>query len=420
MILSYKVRLEPNNKQAQKFKQFAGAARYAYNWAIAKEIEAYELGLGFINETDLRKDFTQHKKSAIWLYNVSNDVIKQAIRDAVIAFKNFFKKKADFPQFKSKKKTKPSFYQDVFKLKVTDTHIKIEKISDSKKINKQKLNWIKLSERNRIPVTNNKYKNPRITFDGIHWYISISTEMSNKQTKPSNKGIGIDLGIKNLAICSNGQYYPNINKSICVKKLEKRLHRKRRQISKKYEKNKKGQQYVKTNNIIKSEKNILKLNHKLTNIRNNYIHQVINDIIKREPSFIVLEDLNISGMLKNKHLSKSTQQQNLYKFRNILAYKAEQNNIKLIIADRFYPSSKTCSSCGNINHNLKLSERTFICNNCKIKLDRDYNASLNLYHLGNTVSLAGINACGVLYQTKVAKAKSDTMKQESNIKSIYN
>ena len=152
MILSYKTRLEPNNKQAQKFKQFAGAARYAYNWALAKEKESYELGNGFIGENELRKIFTRHKKDADWLYGISSDVTKQAIRDAATAFSNFFKGRAEFPQFKTKKNSRLAFYQDVFKFKTTDTHIRLEKISDSKKENKQKINWIKVSEKGRIPT----------------------------------------------------------------------------------------------------------------------------------------------------------------------------------------------------------------------------------------------------------------------------
>ena len=415
MILSYKTRLEPNNKQAQKFRQFAGAARYAYNWAIAKEKEAYELGDGFISEIELRRIFTRHKEETDWLYTISNDVTKQAIKDAATAFLNFFRGNAEFPQFKTKKKSRPAFYQDVFKFKATDTHIRIEKISDNTRKNRQKINWIKVSEKERIPLLASGYKNPRITFDGIHWYASVGVEVADKPVEPLTDGIGIDLGIKDLAVCSDKNTYKNINKTDRVRRLEKRRRRKQREISRKYLMNKNGEKYVKTNNIVKAELTLLKLNHKLTSIRKNYIHQVTNEIINRKPKFIVLEDLNVKGMMKNKHLAKAVQQQSLAEFARILEYKAKQNNIKIIYADRFYPSSKTCSCCGAIKHDLKLKDRIFKCNSCGLVIDRDYNASLNLYLYGiRTASSAGIYVCGVSHQTAVASAKQGTMKQKLN------
>lgn len=415
MILSYKTRLEPNNKQAQKFKQFAGAARYAYNWAIAKEKEAYELGNSFIGENELRRIFTRHKEEANWLYTISNDVTKQAIKDAATAFSNFFKGNADFPKFKTKKKSRPTFYQDVFKFKATDTHIRVEKISDNNKKNKQKINWIKVSEKGRIPLLASGYKNPRITFDGIHWYASVGVEVPEKPTEPLNDGIGIDLGVKDLAICSDKHTYKNINKTDRVRRLEKQRRRKQREISRKYEKNKDGDEYVKTKNIVKAELALLKLNHKLTDIRKNYIHQVTNEIISRKPRFIVLENLNVKGMMKNRHLSKAIQQQSLAEFAKMLEYKAKQNNIEVIYVDRFFPSSKTCSCCGAIKHDLKLKDRIFRCNSCGLVIDRDFNASLNLYLYGiRTASSAGIYVCGVLHQTAVVSTKRDTKKQKLN------
>jgi len=384
MILSYKTRLEPNNKQAQKFKQFAGAARYAYNWAITKEKEAYELGNGFIGEMELRRIFTRHKEEADWLYDISNDVTKQAIKDAVTAFSNFFKGRAKFPQFKTKRKSRPAFYQDVFKFKATNTHIRVEKISDSNKKNKQKINWIKVSEKRRIPIISKGYQNPRITFDGIHWYASVGVEVPDKPTEPLNDGIGIDLGIKDLAVCSDKNTYKNINKTDRVRRLEKQRRRKQREISRKYLMNKDGEKYVKTNNIIKAELALLKLNHKLTNIRRNYIHQVTNEIISRKPRFIVLEDLNVKDVMKNRHLSEAIQQQGLYEFRRQIEYKAKWNNIPVIIADRFFPSSKMCSCCGRIKKDLKLSDRIYKCE-CGNIINRDFQASLNLKKYGENV-----------------------------------
>lgn len=395
--------------------QFAGAARYAYNWAIDRERGAYESGNCFINDNELRKLFTKHKADNDWLYTISSNVTAQAIKDAAIAFTKFFKKQANFPKYKSRKNSRPAFYQDGFKLKLSETHIKLEKISDSKRTNKQKLNWIKLSEKSRIPLVEN-YLNPRVTLDGLHWYVSVGVEHPDDSVRvPTKDGIGIDLGIKELAVCSDGHTYGNINRTDRIKRLEKAKRRKQRQISRKYLMNKQGDKYVETKNIVKAELALLKLNHKLTNIRNDYIHKITTDIVKREPSFIVIEDLKVSGMLKNKHLSKAVQQQNFYKFREILTYKAERAGIKIIVADQFYPSSKTCSHCGAIKSDLKLSDRTFKCNECGLEIDRDLNASLNLCRLGcSTVSLTGINVCGVPHQTGVAKAKQGTMKQKTN------
>ena len=231
-----------------------------------------------------------------------------------------------------------------------------------------------------------------------------------------NDGVGIDLGIKDLAVCSDKNTYKNINKTDRIKRLEKQKRRKQREISRKYLMNKDGEKYVKTKNIVKAELALLKLNHKLTNIRKNYIHQVTNEIINRKPKFIVLEDLNVQGMMKNKHLAKAIQQQSLAEFAKILEYKAKQNNIEVIYADRFYPSSKTCSCCGAIKHDLKLKDRIFKCDSCGLVIDRDYNASLNLYLYGIcTASSVGIYVCGVSHQTEVASAEQGTMKQKLNI-----
>lgn len=386
MIKSIKVMLLPNNKQNTKMFQYSNTARFAYNWAIAREQENYKTGGKFISDNDLRKEFTQLKKQEEyqWLNEVSNNVTKQAIKDACNTYKRFFKGQCKYPKFKSRKKSTPSFYQDNVKIKFSETHIKVEGFSVSKKQNKQKLNWIKLAERNRVPM-NSKYTNPRTTYDGLNWWISIGVEYDDTITLPSNNGVGIDLGIKDLAICSDGNIYKNINKTSRVKKLKKKQRRLQRQVSRKYLLNKKGESYCKTSNIIKSEKQLLKVSRRLTNIRHNYLHQTTSEIINRKPMFIVLEDLNVKGIMKNKHLSKAIQEQCLYEFNRQIQYKSSWNNIKFIEADRFFPSSKLCSSCGCINKNLKLSDRTYICPNCSNVIDRDYQASLNLKQYGENV-----------------------------------
>ena len=237
MIRSIKVRLNPNNKQLTKLFQYAGSARFAYNWAIDREEENHKQGNQFLQDNDLRKEFTQLKKlqEYKWLNEISNNVTKQAIKDACSAYKNFFKGQSKFPKFKSRKHSTPSFYQDNVKIQFTETHVKVEAFSMSKKQNKQKLNWIKLYEKRKIP-TDCKYMNPRFTYDGLYWYVSVSIEVDDntKNTPPLNEGIGIDLGIKDLAVCSDGNTYKNINKNQKVKKLEKKKRRLQRSVSRKY------------------------------------------------------------------------------------------------------------------------------------------------------------------------------------------
>lgn len=384
MIKSIKVRLRPNNKQLTRLFHYANCTRFAYNWAIHREQENYNRGNKFLSDYELRKEFTQlkHQKHD-WLKNVSNNVPKQAIKDACNAYKRFFKGQSRYPKFKSKKRSKPSFYQDTNKIQFTDTHVRVEGFSMNRKRNKQQLNWIRLCEKGRIP-TNCKYMNPRFTYDGLYWYVSVSIEVPDTTDTNTNDGVGIDLGIKDLAICSDGNKYPNINKTPRVKKLEKRKRRLQRSISRRYESNKKGSSYCKTRNIIKRHKGFLKVSKRLTNIRHNYLHQTTSEIIKRKPSFICVEDLNVSGMMKNKHLSKAIQQQSFYEFRRQIQYKSEWNNIPVIIADRFFPSSKLCSCCGVIKKDLKLSDRIYRCD-CGNVIDRDYQASLNLKQYGENV-----------------------------------
>ena len=385
MIKTIRVMLIPNNRQRSKLFQYANTARFAYNWALAKEQENYKNGGKFLSDVDLRKEFTKMKQTQeyIWLNTISNNVTKQAIKDACDAYKKFFKGLAKFPKFKSRKKTTPSFYQDNVKIQFSDTHVKVEGFAISKKKNKQKLNWIRLAEHNRIP-TNCKYSNPRIKFDGLNWWITVGVEYPDSITTPQNEGVGIDLGIKDLVICSDGNKHKNINKHHEIKQLEKKKRRLQRSISRSYEKNKKGKEYCKTNNVIKKEKLLLKTTHRLTNIRQNYLHQITSEIVKREPSFICLEDLNVNGMMKNKHLSKAVQEQCFYEFRRQIEYKAAWNNIPVIVADRFFPSSKLCSCCGAVKKDLKLSDRIYKCE-CGNVIDRDYQAALNLKIYGENV-----------------------------------
>lgn len=365
MILAKKVRLYPTKEQEEKLWQSVGTARFIYNWTLAKQEENYRNGGKFISNNVLRKEITQLKKTELtWLNEVSNNVAKQAVKDACNSYKRFFKGLSGKPKFKSKKRSKKSFYNDNGKLKVKKGNL----------VNIEKVGWIKTNEQLAIGV---KYSNPRISYDNKYWYLSVGIEQEEIQEELTEVSLGIDLGLKNLAICSDGTIYKNINKTHMVRKIEKKLKKLQRQVSKKYEKNKKGKEYVKTKNIIKLEKQIQQTHRRLANIRNNYLHQTTTSIVKTKPYRIVIEDLAVSNMMKNKHLSDAIRKQGFYEFRRQLEYKCKFRGIELIIADRFYPSSKTCSQCGEIKKDLKLSDRVYKCS-CGLTIDRDLNASINL------------------------------------------
>ena len=369
MILAKKIRLKPTNEQEQQLWKSVGTSRWTYNWTLGRQKENYEKGNKFLSDNELRKEITQLKKQEEfkWLNEVSNNIPKQAVKDACDAYKKFFKGQSKFPKFKSRKKSKPSFYNDNVKLKVKTKTVLIEKVG-----------WIKTSE--QLPI-DAKYKNPRVSFDGKYWYLSVGIEEEIKQPELTNEVIGIDLGLKELAICSDGQVFKNINKTKEVRKIEKRLRRLQRSVSRKYENNKEGIRFVKTCNIIKIEKKIRILHRKLANIRNNHAHQTTNAIVKTKPCAIVMEDLNVTGMMKNKHLSKAIAKQCFHEFKRQIDYKCEKNRIAFIQVNRFFPSSKLCSSCGQVKRNLKLSDRTYNCD-CGLTMDRDMNAAMNLSNYG--------------------------------------
>lgn len=365
MILSKKVRLYPSELQEQKLLQSVGTTRFIYNWTLAKQEENYKNGGKFISDSELRKEISQLKKTELsWLKEVSNNVAKQSVKDACDSYKRFFKGVSDKPRFKSRRKSKKSFYNDNCKLKV----------KEGKLVNIEKVGWIKTNEQLPIGV---KYSDPRISYDNKYWYISVGIEQEEIKEELTDVSLGIDLGLKDLAICSNGEVYKNINKTNVVRKIEKRLKRLQKQVSRKYEQNKKGKELVKTKNIIKLEKQIQQVHRRLANIRNNYLHQTTTNIVKTKPYRVVIEDLAVSNMMKNKHLSKAISKQSFYEFKRQIEYKCKFRGIELVIADRFYPSSKTCSQCGEINKDLKLKDRVYNCS-CGLSIDRDLNASINL------------------------------------------
>ena len=372
MIKSLKIRLLPTKEQELLMLKSIGCSRFVYNWALGKCNERYKNNEKY-SISDIRKEFTQLKKEEDfkWLNEVSNTTMVESMRNLDKAFKVFFKKKAKYPKFKSKRKSSKSFYVRYDRLCFKDNMCNIEKIG-------------KVRFKTNYDIPKCKYSNPYCSFDGKYWYLSFGCEQNESQVELNEKlSIGVDLGIKDLAICSNDIIIKNINKSIVVRKLEKRLKRLQRQISRKYDSLKnnktfsKGEKLIKTQNIIKLERKIKLIYRRLKNIRNNHIHQATNKIIKCHPYRIVMEDLNVSGMMKNKHLSKAIAEQCFYEFIRQMEYKCEFNGIKFVQADRFYPSSKTCSCCGSIKKDLKLKDRVYKCN-CGLSIDRDLNASINL------------------------------------------
>ena len=362
MILGMKIRLYPTKEQERLLWKSVGTARYMYNWTIARQEENYRNGGKFISAYELKKEIKPLKNGKLpWLKEVSNKAASEAVIDACKAYERFFKGKSNKPKFKSRKRSKLSYY--VYNLRVEDKVVKIEKIGS-----------IKIKEQIPKGAT---YHNPRISYDNKYWYLAVGIEREPIKEKLTDVSLGIDLGIKELAVCSDGKIYKNINKTHRVKKIEKRLKRLQRKASRKYEKNKQGKKYNKTKNITKLETKIKRIHRRLANIRNNHLHQTTTSIVKTKPYRVVIEDLNVKGMMKNKNLSDAVRKQCFYEFKRQLEYKCKFRGIEIIIADRFYPSSKTCSKCGKIKNDLRLKDRVYRCD-CGLEIDRDLNAAINL------------------------------------------
>jgi len=372
MIRSYKIRLFPSQEQEQLLWKHINASHFVWNFGISYQMNRYKNNEKHLSGYDLRKVFANLKQQEeyIWLKEISSHTIGEVCLDLDNAYKRFFKKQNGYPKFKKKNKCKNSFpvRQDTFYFK--NNYVIIEKIGK-----------VKYQTNYNLPQGRNlmgKFTDPRIKYKNNKWILCFGIEC-NKQTQIlTNNSMGIDLGVKDLAIISCGnefKVFKNINKTKYIKNINKHLKHAQRRISKKYNTN---GNWDKSNNILKTEKRVKQLYNKLSNIRNNYIHQITRQLINLLPYRVVMEDLNISGMMKNKHLSKAIQEQCFYEFIRQMKYKCEEYGIEFVQADRWYPSSKTCSNCGFIKKDLKLSDRVFICPECGFEIDRDKNASLNL------------------------------------------
>lgn len=375
MIISYKTEINPTEEQIHKINQTIGTCRYIYNFYIATQKERYENGEKFQSAIDFSKwlnnEYLPHHTEYSWIKEVSSKSVRRSIDNAYGAFLKFFKKQSKFPRFKKKGKSDTKMY-------FVKTDAKSTIWCERHRIKIPTLGWVRLKEKGYIPATKSGLviKSGTVSEKAGRYYVSVLIEVPNVSVKqPSNPGIGIDLGIKDLAICSDGNTYNNINKTQEIKRLEKKLKREQRSLSRMYENKKKGETTQK--NIQKQKRKIQKLYHRLDNIRTDYINKTIAKIVKTKPSYIAIEDLNISGMMKNRHLSKAVAGQKLYEFRTKLTGKCHQNNIELRIVNRWFPSSKICNCCGNIKKDLKLSDRIYKCE-CGYEKDRDFNASLNL------------------------------------------
>lgn len=372
MIITAKVVLKPNKQQESILRKFSGARRFVWNQCLGfwnDYYDTYQESPNLRTLLDYVKDLKYNYPEYEWLKTIPASISQQTCKDLCNAWERYFRGITRKPKFKSKGRSDQSFYQrnDGFHLTDDYFHIKLTGIKEP----------IKIGKNNSLALTLPHPKNPRVKFDGKYWYITVAYDVEESQSKTGGVNLGIDLGIKKLAYLSDGTFYDNINYTKTVKKLERRIKLLQRRLSRKYEANRQGNKYVKTNNIIKLENKIRLIHRRLKNIRHNYLHNVSKSIIKKAKC-IALETLSIKGMMKNKHLSKVIQNQCLYTLKQFLLYKAVDYHVRVVEVSKTYPSSKRCSRCGGIKKNLTLSDRVYICDQCGLKIDRDYNAALNL------------------------------------------
>ena len=314
------------------------------------------------------------KKEFEWLNEVSNISLQRICDDVNTAYQSFFKKISKYPKFKSKKKSKLSYPVRCDRFYFENGHVKVEKVGKVKyKADYKNLNLEELS----------KFSNVRISNENDKWILTFSIEYENQVIVEKSGSLGIDLGVGRLAVVShNGKKltYSNINKSKRVKQLKRKLKHVQKVISRKYEVGNKlnDKKYQKTNSILKYEKLARRIYSKISNIRKDQRHKVTRELVNLNSAVVIMEDLNVKGMMKNKHLAKAISEIGFYDFIRTMKYKCEESNIKFIQANRFFPSSKTCSHCGCVHKGLKLSDRIFECPSCGFTIDRDYNAAVNL------------------------------------------
>ena len=375
LLKSFKTEINPTVEQKIKINKTIGTCRYVYNFYLSHNKSLYDKGekfmTGYSFSVWFNNEYIPNNPDKAWIKEVSSKSIKKSIENGYTAFIRFFKHQSAFPRFKKKGKSdvKMYFVKNNPKDCTCERH----------RLKIPTLGWVRIKEKGYIPTSKDGYVviSGTISIKAGRYYVSVLVELPDVKVtnNNNNEGIGIDLGIKDFAIISNGKTYKNINKSTRLKKLEKQLRREQRCLSRKYENLKKGESTQK--NIQKQKLKVQKLYHRISNIRTDYINKVIAEIVKTKPSYITIEDLNVSGMMKNRHLSKAVASQKFYEFRIKLKAKCDANGVELRVVDRWYPSSKLCHCCGTIKKDLKLSDRIYRCD-CGYVEDRDVNAALNL------------------------------------------
>ena len=375
LLKSFKTEINPTEEQKARIRRTIGTCRYVYNFYLGHNKALHDNGEKFMTGKDfslwLNNEYIPDNPDKTWIREVYSKAVKKSIEDGCTAFTRFFKHQSDFPKFKKKGKSDVKMY--FVRNNPKDCQCERHRLKIPT------LGWVRIKEKGYIPTTKDGYmiRSGTVSVKAGRFYVSVLVEIPDVNIdNNSNEGIGIDLGLKDLAIVSNGKTYRNINKSAGLKKLEKQLIREQRSLSRKYESLKKGESTQRAN-IQKQKLKVQKLHHKMDNIRTDYINKTIAEIVKTKPSYITIEDLNVKGMMKNRCLSKAVASQKFYEFRTRLKAKCDENGIELRVADRFYPSSKTCHHCGSVRKNLKLSDRIYRCE-CGYVADRDFNAALNL------------------------------------------
>ena len=375
MLKSFKTEINPTEEQKARIRRTIGICRYVYNFYLGHNKALHDNGEKFMTGKSfslwLNNEYIPDNPDKTWIREVYSKAVKKSIEDGCTAFTRFFKHQSDFPKFKKKGKSDVKMY--FVRNNPKDCQCERHRLKIPT------LGWVRIKEKGYIPTTKDGYmiRSGTVSVKAGRFYVSVLVEIPDVNIdNNSNEGIGIDLGLKDLAIVSNGKTYRNINKSAGLKKLEKQLIREQRSLSRKYENLKKGESTQRAN-IQKQRLKVQKLHHKMDNIRTDHINKTIAEIVKTKPSYITIEDLNVKGMMKNRCLSKAVASQKFYEFRTRLKAKCDENGIELRVADRFYPSSKTCHHCGSVRKNLKLSDRIYRCE-CGYVADRDLNAALNL------------------------------------------
>ena len=374
LLKSFKTEINPTPEQKAKINKTIGTCRYIYNFYLSHNKELYDTSSEFMSGKSfsvwLNNEYIPNNPDKLWIKEVSTKSVKRSIENGCAAFSRFFKHQSAFPKFKKKGKSDVKMY--FVRNSSTDC------LCERHRLKIPTLGWVRIKEKGYIPTTKDGFtiRSGTVSVKAGRYYVSAIVEVPDKVTSSNySAGIGIDLGLKDFAIISNGKTYKNINKSTRLKKLEKQLRREQRCLSRRYENSKKGESTQK--NIQKQVLKVQKIHHRIDNIRTDYINKTIAEIVKTKPSYITIEDLNVLGMMKNRHLSKAVASQKFYEFKTKLKAKCAENGIELRIVDRWYPSSKMCHRCGSIKKDLKLSDRTYHCD-CGYVEDRDFNASLNL------------------------------------------